>query len=321
MTIDPLARLKGNLLTIADAYAALADRDRDTVRDERVKPGHDRRHRDGKGGPLVNGLPDGSSVLADPVAAALPGGPTKQASSGPVVSGSHAAPVPVNLDLVDLTAPARRASMDLADTSPWRADQTGHLSVATELDFWVRDIADLLGDRPPRPNVPELATWLHERAAWAWDHYGALGEMAVKLERLARLLYALQNPGAARVVAKAAPCPGCRAESLTGDGETVQCSFEDCGRVLTEAEYAEWSRLFLHRELLGPSGISAREIALRYARPMGTVHRWASQYDWARTRDGRRPVLYLRSEVEESVEGILAREAEQASRDAERVTM
>lgn len=320
MTADPLARFKGNLYAIADAYAALADRHRDLVRDERTGPGYDRRHRDGKDGPLVYGQADGTTLAADPVASALPSGPTKDRRNGPVVSGSHGAPAPVQFDPIDLTSPARRASLDIADTSPWPQDQIGHLSVATVLDFWVRDIADLLGDATPRPLVPELVMWLHERAAWAWDHYGALGEMVVAVDRLARHLYAIQNPRSTRPEAKAAPCPRCRAETLMGDGETVECVMEDCGRLLTEAEYREWSRLFLHRELLGPSGVSAREVSLRYQRPMGTVHRWAHQYGWARTRDGRRPVLYLRSEVEECVVGILAREAEEAKRQTEQVT-
>ena len=316
---DPLARFKGNLLAIADAYQVLADRDRDLVRDERVKPGHDRRHReyhDDDTSTVVYGQADGTTVAADPVAAALPSGPSKERRNGPMVGGSHEAKTPINLDMADLLGPANEGSLLVADLTPWPQDQVGHLSVASELHFWVCDIAALLGDPAPRPDVPELAMWLHARAGWAWDYYGALDEMAVKVERLARLLYAKQNPGAERAEAKAAPCPGCRAETLTGDGETVQCVMEDCGRVLTEAEYREWSRLFLHRELLGPTGISAREIALRWQRPVGTVHRWASQYQWARTRDGRRPVLYRRSEVEECVEGILAREARQAEQAA-----
>lgn len=320
MTTDPLARFKGNLLAIADAYQVLADRDRDLVRDERTGPGYDRRHReyfDDDTSAVVYGRPDGSTLAADPVASALPSGPSKERRNGPVVGGSHEAKIPISVDTVDLLGPANEGSLLVADLTPWPQDQVGHLSIRSELHFWASDIAALFGDQPPRPIVPELAAWLHERAGWAWDHYGALDEMVVTVDRLARTLYAVQNDRRDRPEAKAAPCPGCGAETLTGDGERVTCGMEDCGRILTEAEYIEWSRMVLHRELLGSSGISAREIALTNRRPVGTVHRWAHQYQWARTRDGRRPVLYLRSEVEESVVGILAREAEAAAKQAE----
>ena len=169
----------------------------------------------------------------------------------------------------------------------------------------------------PVPVVPVLAMWLHERAGWAWDHYGALDEMVVTVARICRALHGMLNPRTPRPTPKAAPCPRCELVALSGDGEWVRCSTVDCGRVLSEAEYVEWSRLYLHRELLGGSGISAREIAIRWHRPVSTVHRYAHECDWARTRDNRRPVLYLRTEVEASMTKVLEREAAAKRREGQ----
>lgn len=306
---DPLVRFKTNLLTIADHYALLAQRDEQ--RDERIKPGHIRWHGQ-------YGKPDGTLVIADPVANALPTGPVKQAGNAPMVSGSHTAPVPVNIDLIDLTAPARHGSL-APIASPWPQDQTGHLPIATELDFWVRYIADQCGERLPVPTVPVLAVWLHDWSGWAWDHYPALDEMVVTVDRIARTLWAMTNPDRApRPEHRTADCPACGEATLLGDGERVWCTVEDCGRVLTEDEYRTWAAAEAHRELNGPEGISAKAIALRWDRPIGTVHSWASRYGWTKTSGEQRPVLYLTEQVERTVASILKREAEEAARQRER---
>lgn len=232
------------------------------------------------------------------------------------VGGSTEPKLPINADLVDLTSEARHGSLTPIP-SPWPEDQTGHLAVATELDFWVRDIADLCGEKPPLPTAPVLAMWLHERAGWAWDYYGALGEMVVQVDRIARTLWAIVNPRAPRPEVKAAPCPGCGEATLLGADERVWCTVEDCGRVLTEGEYQAWAASEAHRELHGGVGISAKAIAIRWARNVGTVHRWASQYRWPRSDGSQRPVLYLVTAVEETMAGILDREArEKAEREA-----
>lgn len=310
--VDPLARFRGNLLAIADAYAVLADRDRDLVRDERVGPGHDRRHReyyDDDTSAVVYGQPDGTVLAADPVASALPSGPAKERRNGPVVGGSHEAKIPINVDVADLLGPANEGSLLVADLSPWPQDQTGHIAILTELDFWAGDIADLVGEPRPRALLPDLIAFLHEWAGWAWDHYGALDEMVVVVDRLARTLYAIQNDRRDRPEAKAAPCPGCDAATLSGDGERVWCEDEACGRVLTEAEYRTWAAAAAHRTLNGGEGISAKAIAIRWGRPVGTVRYWAHQYAWPRSNGDERPVLYLASAVEVTIAGILEREA------------
>ena len=94
---------------------------------------------------------------------------TATGNPGVRVGGSTEPKLPIAVDEIDLTGAARRASLDVAETSPWPEDQIGHQAIATELDFWVFDIAALIGDKRPVPVVPVLAMWLHERAGWAAD--------------------------------------------------------------------------------------------------------------------------------------------------------
>ena len=84
------ARIVGTLRDLGPAYAALfADAESPTIL-----------------GLLVIDDGDFDSPRVETVYG-VPGGPTKAASGGATVSGSRDAPVPVNLDLIDLTAPAR----------------------------------------------------------------------------------------------------------------------------------------------------------------------------------------------------------------------
>lgn len=226
------------------------------------------------------------------------------------VSGSAEPKLPIAVDQVDLTSVNHPATLYVAGRSPWPEDQIGHLSVASELDFWVTDIAAQLGDPRPLPTAPVLAMWLHERAGWAWDYYGPLDEMVNKVADIARTLWAMTNPDRpARAEHRTADCPACGEATLVGDGERVWCTVEACGRVLTEGEYRTWAAAEAHRTLNGERGISAKAIAIRWNRTAGTVKRWASQYAWPKSSGTERPVLYLRSAVEESVAGILEREA------------
>lgn len=218
-------------------------------------------------------------------------------TTGVRVGGSTEPKLPINADHVDLTSEARRGSLDVADSSPWAEDQVGHHAVATELDFWVRDIADLCGEKLPMPTVPVLAMWLHERAGWAWDYYGALDEMVVTVDRISRTLWAIVNPRAPRPEQKAAPCPGCGEATLLGADERVWCTVEDCGRVLTEGEYVEWARSVIVRETMGGEAMTAAAIAIQYGRTKENVHWLAHKHGWKRSDGKQRPVLYLATDV------------------------
>lgn len=47
---------------------------------------------------------------------------------------------------------------------------------------------------------------------------------------------------------------------------------------------------------------TAAEIAHTWRRPVGTVHRLASEHHWRRTNDRRRPALYNADDVEATME-------------------
>jgi hypothetical protein len=55
--------------------------------------------------------------------------------------------------------------------------------------------------------------------------------------------------------------------------------------------------------------MTATEVAAAYRLPLGTVYRLASEDDWGRTLDGRRPVLYRAEDVEGTM---TRRESEEA---------
>lgn len=144
-------------------------------------------------------LVDAYAVLGhhDPVS--MDAGPVRGQTGSAPVSGSREAPVPVSLDEVDLTLPANqgsraphaRAVLGLGDPSGlWEADdQTGYLSVATELDTWVRDWITYSwcpGDHLPVPTVVTLADWLGKRLDVACDRHEGIDDFAGDIYRLLR---------------------------------------------------------------------------------------------------------------------------------------
>ena len=67
----------------------------------------------------------------DPVALRLPSGTISKLGSGPRVSGSREAPLPLRVDPLDLMMPARVAAVhDVL------GDQIGQISVASALEIW-----------------------------------------------------------------------------------------------------------------------------------------------------------------------------------------
>jgi hypothetical protein len=198
----------------------------------------------------------------------LPAGPTRATAGSAPVSGSREAPVPVSLDLVDLTAPARAGSLlphanaDLhqaASVVPrtktlerhtygarW-VDQVGHLSVATELDFWVVDWIEARGQREhrPAPNVPDLIRWLGDRVDDACDHNGAIDEFATKVSELlwtCRRLAGELPPLPEKC--HGIPCSRCDMLDLwrhPGSQWRAECG--TCGRLYDEDDYERWVRM------------------------------------------------------------------------------
>jgi hypothetical protein len=80
----------------------------------------------------------------DPIAAAIPA-QAKPTDSSPRVSGSREAPVPVNLDAIDLTLPPGPGVIHDPNH-----DQIGQISVAAIMDQWARDWDEMRYGRADR---------------------------------------------------------------------------------------------------------------------------------------------------------------------------
>lgn len=163
--------------------------------------------------------------------ALLPEALLPAASGGPKVSGSREAPLPLAVDALDLTLPARAGTVH----DP-HGDQVGHQPVATILDTWVRDWAGMRGEGLPEPTVPTLTRWLAHRTEWACNSHIAVDEYADEMRALVRTLRIVT--GTARYVDRLpAPCPDCDLLSLIRqDGaDHVECT--ECRRLWTEDEY------------------------------------------------------------------------------------
>lgn len=198
----------------------------------------------------------------------LPGGPTRAAVGGAPVTGSRDAPVPISLDLVDLTAPARLGSLlphangelhqvvsivERTRTLERHAygarwdDQVGYLSVATELDFWVTDWIEARGQREhrPAPNVPDLIRWLADRLDDACDHHLAIDEFAAKVRELlaaCRRVGGELSPLPERC--HGVPCSRCdRLDLWRMPGSQWRAECGSCGRLWNDDEYQQWTQL------------------------------------------------------------------------------
>lgn len=168
----------------------------------------------------------------------------------PPVTGSAEPPLPINEDLVDLTSPVRPGSLGVRyrgrRVDHPDPDQIGHLPVATELDWFVKEwIADRdRGEGLPIPTVPSLAHWLAERLEWACDHSLTIDEFATTLKRIAGALRHAQGDVPQRPIRMDRPCPACDFMTLTRrvDEDYIDCGNPECRRVYTPDEYAEQLR-------------------------------------------------------------------------------
>lgn len=162
------------------------------------------------------------------------------------VSGSREAPLPLRVDPLDLSLPARPASVAVKHRGDWSQveggdpDQLGHRSVATDLQSWARDWASERGEHDPDPSVPVLCSWLLDRLDWACTGHLALDEFAKDLERVHGVLVAVSGELRPRPKEMEAPCPSCDTMGLRQayPDALVECVF--CPRVLTPPDYAAW---------------------------------------------------------------------------------
>jgi hypothetical protein len=174
----------------------------------------------------------------DQVSSVLPSGPLNGSRTAPRVSGSGEPSTPIRLDVTDLLMPARRASLFIGGQ-----DQIGHLSVATELEFWVTDWADVRREGRPLPLVPDLCRWLLDRLDDACKSYPALDEFAAAVTGIHRTLLGVNGLYAARPHVMDRECPRCDlvgALTLEPDSRYIVC--HACGTAMTEDDYAEYLR-------------------------------------------------------------------------------
>jgi hypothetical protein len=194
---------------------------------------------------VVGEVLDGAN---DPVSQTLPAGTVRSESRGAPVTGSREAPVPVNLDVVDLMLPAGPGAIydPLGDLA---AMQTGLIPVATMLDQWVRDWRDARGqdEHLPVPTVVILAGWLYNRLDWACDEFTAVDEFAAEVRDTLRACNRVAGNIPARPeVLIGVPCATPRCDGILMHDSTDPRYWAECGlcrRLWTEEEYRSWTKL------------------------------------------------------------------------------
>lgn len=173
---------------------------------------------------------------------------------------------------------------------------------------WTRLVAEERGVSLPADSIDGIAGFLHRHTTWLAAHPAA-GDYADELAGLAHgQPWRAAYPTGARSFTvgpcpQATPdgvCPGVirvilrRTDALL-PSELV-CDTHDQHRWTAD----QWRGLYRQ---LQPDGVVARTytahtIAAEWRLPLGTVYRLAHDHEWQRTADGRRPVLYMASDVE-----------------------
>jgi hypothetical protein len=162
-------------------------------------------------------------------------------NGGARVSGTAEQSLGVSIPVLDLIGPANTGTVhDLY------GDQCGNVSVASVLDSWATDWAELRGESRPLPTVPRLAEWLLKRLDWADEHHPAIEDFAADLTRTA---WALRSANGDLPVADdhkdGIECAKCDRMTLFDVGDFIECveGSHGCGKLLTPSEYGQWVEL------------------------------------------------------------------------------
>jgi hypothetical protein len=191
----------------------------------------------------------------DQIANALPAGPINSRAWSARVSGSATPPIPIRIDPVDLTGPARPATWTLYARGLLGLDddQIGTLSVATILWRAVAEWAAALGHAElelPRPTVPIMCAWLRERLDWACEHHPRIADFADELRELQGVLLAANGLIEAPPKLMEARCPSCGNLGLHQAHDEAHIECATCPAVvLSPAEYADYARTLIAAEL------------------------------------------------------------------------
>lgn len=187
----------------------------------------------------------------DALAKILPMGIVKSSlGAGARVSGSREPAALTDLDRLDLTA-SPRAAFPSAAGRACKVDQVGHLSVAADLDLWIRDWRDTLypGQHLPEPpTVAVLVGWLEKRLDEACDRHSAIDEFAEAIHQLRTILrrkLGLNAPP--KTLCKGVACKACDLLTLYREGGLISCG--NCGLHYSESQYREWVGLLNARTI------------------------------------------------------------------------
>jgi hypothetical protein len=176
--------------------------------------------------------------------ALLPAVLAPQQTVGPKVSGSRERPIPINVDVHDLVAPARNGHLTEQARHNLADHGDGQAAIAATLDSWVQDWRDTRnkGEGRPAPYVPNLVAWLRPRLQWACRYHPAVDEFAREMTAITGQMR--RHLRLARYTQRlAAPCPSCdlvalhrQVDPVTGADDWISCG--GCGRMWSEQEYA-----------------------------------------------------------------------------------
>jgi hypothetical protein len=223
-------RLERDLLAVARLYHRLDDGE-DPIVDDCWYEARD-----------SQGRPTGEWRRRDPLAVFDGAGAIGARSTKPSVTGTRSAPVPINVDALDLIAPARNAA-PLGEPG----DQIGYLPVATVLDRWCRHVRDVLHPEfhLPKADVDALVDALHRDLDDICDKLpGVLAHLAEDLRALGsamRVILRETEPVPQPLLG--VRCEHCKTMSTLvpwTTGEYTEC--KACGQLYTPTDREELTR-------------------------------------------------------------------------------
>lgn len=184
--------------------------------------------------------PDGRP--RDMISLLLPMAVTPSASKKPSVSGSKERQLPINVQIVDLMAPATWGPLKQGH------DQVGVISVATMLAQWIERWQALYEPDSKFFAVyaGTLMNWIGYRLERFADHDPNIDMFAEGLLHLkSQLRTALGEQEPKPIVMWGVPCRRCdQVSTLVLDPEDPdyyrECSDKDCGLLMTEDDYKAW---------------------------------------------------------------------------------
>jgi hypothetical protein len=161
-------------------------------------------------------------------------------SNAPRVQGSREAPIPINVDRLDLLGPADpRTVHDIS------GDQIGYPSAATVLDGWCAMFAEERRESTPKPEVATQSRWLLDRLDELFKH-PAVDECAKEIGDLWHTL----RRACGLTMPQPELCTGIPCRRVDCDMKTlwkipgsdwIECA--SCGLLLSQDDYASWCRL------------------------------------------------------------------------------